>query len=107
MIRLRHLTKFFPYESVHTVDACIQLEDKDNEWYSAISKLLDKYEPGLYMGCSQGYFALKMDNKITLELEDINGVPIYLTYWDGNIYISNSYAGIGNTIKFCFVTRKK
>lgn len=107
MIRLRHLTKFFPYESVHAVDACIQLEDKDNEWYNAISKLLDKYEPGMYVGCSQGYFNLEMDNKITLELEDINSVPIYLTYWDNNIYISNNYNGMATKMKFCTVVRKK
>lgn len=107
MIRLRHLTKFFPYESVHAVDACIQLEDKNGEWYDAISKFLAKYEPTMYVGCSQGYFNLKMDNKITLEMEDVNSVPIYLTYWDNTIFISNNYNGMGNTIKSCFVTRKK
>jgi hypothetical protein len=106
-IRIDNLVKFFPYESVHASNALIKIEDKNGEWYSAISTLLNKYYPVRYVNCAVGYFHVKMDNKITLELT--NGESnIYLTYWDNTIYISDRIHQVAfGSIKYCTVEIKE
>jgi len=104
MIHLGTLVAFYPYESVHTTNAFITIEDNNHEWYNAICALLKKYKISQYHGCQPGYFNLDMDNKITIAIHskvfnpsDDNEDLIYITYWDNQIYISTRIARI-NTI---------
>jgi hypothetical protein len=103
---LHNLVRFYPYESVHASDFTIQVEDIDKSWYSAIVKLLSFYEPKEYINCSPGYFALRMDNKITLEL-DLKYYHLFITYWDNNVYLSDHYTPISSkNPKYCTVQLK-
>lgn len=88
--KLSHLTRFFPYESVHASNSFITIEDKDMSIYNAIVRLLDRYEANEYSNCHPGYFNLAIDNKITLEMNNSDG-PIYLTYWDGLVQIGRAH----------------
>lgn len=108
--------RFFPYESVHASDAFIKIKDTDHSWYNAIADLLSKYEPCFFHNCPPGYFALKMDNKITLEIIGNTGNTtgqlraVYITYWDNTVYISDVYHRvntIGKEEKYCTVQRKE
>jgi len=102
-VLLRRLVRFFPYESVHASDFLIEIEDKDNSWYNAICALLKQYEPVEYIGCSKGYFALRIDNKITLELKaEEHKNSIYITLWDNTVYISDAVHEMHKTM-FCTV----
>lgn len=106
MITLDKLTRFFPYESIHTSSPVIKITDTNHEWRNALKSFLNKYKVDEYIDCSEGYFNLKLDNKITLELTR-SGSPIYLTYWDNNIYISDAFHSFDkNKIPHCTVTKK-
>jgi len=112
-ILLRKLVRFFPYESIHASCAVIEIEDKDSEWYKAISLLLKRYEADKYVGCSEGYFNVGMDNKITLELhpdcspQRPSNENIYLTYWDNKVSISTAYHLVSGKGMHCTTKLKK
>lgn len=86
-IRIKNISKFFPYESIHATDNFIVIEDTDMKWKDAIIEALKKYEIVEYHNCTPSYFHLKFDNKITLELQYNEFVNVYLTWWDNTVYI--------------------
>lgn len=107
-IILSGLVRFYPYQSVHASQRCIKIESNSN-WYNTISKFLSNYEPDEFFNCPKNYFPLTIDNKITLELsmDMLHEKAIFVTYWDGSIYISTSYHTISdkNSI-YCTVKKK-
>lgn len=105
-INLINFVRFYPYESVHASSPLIKIEDKDKIWYNAISSLLKRYIADDYCGCPKDYFALRMDNKITLELENETfgrANTVYITYSDNNVYISNAIHTVNTRTYSCTV----
>lgn len=89
-IRIKNISKFFPYGSVHAIDNFIVIEDTDMKWKDAIIEALKKYEIVEYHNCTPRYFHLIFDNKITLELQYNEFVNVYLTWWDSTVCIGFS-----------------
>lgn len=105
-VEIKNLVKFYPYESVHASNCSIIIEDKNLEWFTAMCNLLLKYEPVLFVGCPENYFRLEMDNKVTFELENPwNGRPMFVTYWDRRIFISDEIIKI-RKMMFCIIREK-
>lgn len=104
-IKLYKLVRFYPYESIHASSALVRIEDKDHSWGRAIKQLLERYEPNEFVNCTPNYFNLSLDNKITLKLER-SGSELYITYWDGFVYISNDYHVMSKDM-YCTVKQKR